>query len=365
MPTPDPTSPRPAPPGPATAPCLPARRALLGVIGGLGGLGVLGTAGGLAALPAGARAQAAAFPQRPLTLLVPFAPGGIADLTARALGQGLAAELGQAVVVDNRPGAGSIHASQAVAQAAPDGHTLLLMSNGHAVAPALFRQLPYDAQRDFAPVCLLARFDLALFVPAASPLRSLADLLARARAAPGRLTLGTVAAGSTQHLAAHWLLQRAGVDALVVPYKATPALLGALRGGEVDAAIEILGPWLGQLAPAGEGGAGLRALAVAAAQRHPYLPAVPTVAEAGGAALAGYDVSSWNALAAPARTPAAVLARLNQAANAALARPAVQRQLRTLGVRLAGGSAEDLRRHLAAETARWAAVARAAKIEAG
>lgn len=369
MPATDPTSRRLARPGPAAAPRLPARRAVLGAIGAIGGLGLLGTAGGLAALPTGARAQAAAFPQRPLTLVVPFAPGGIADLTARAVAQGLAAELGQAVVVDNRPGAGSIHASQAVAQAAPDGHSLLLLSNGHAVAPALFRQLPYDAQRDFAPLCLLARFDLALFVPAASPHRSLGALLDQARRAPGRLTLGTVAAGSTQHLAAHWLLQRAGVDALVVPYKATPALLGALRGGEVDAAVEILGPWLGQLAPAGagDGGAtgGLRALAVAAAQRHPYLPAVPTVAEAGGARLAGYDVSSWNALAAPARTPAAVLARLNQAANAALARPDLQRQLRTLGVRLAGGSAEDLRRHLAAETARWAAVARAAKIEAG
>ena len=313
----------------------------------------------LAGLPGAGRAQPTAFPQRTISWLVPFAPGGIADLTARAVAQGMAPLLGHALVVDNRPGAGSIPASQAVAQAAPDGHTLLLMSNGHAVAPALLRKLPYDAQRDFAPVCLLARFDLALFVPAGSGLRSLADLLAQARARPGRLTLGTVAVGSTQHLAAQWLLQLAGVDVLSVPYKATPALLGALRGGEVDAAVEILGPWLPQLS-----GGMLRALAVTAGQRHPDLPDVPTVAEAGGAALRRYEVSSWNGLAAPARTPPEVLARLNQAANAALAQPTVQRALKALGVRLQGGPPEALRQLLAAETRHWAEVARAAKIEA-
>lgn len=312
----------------------------------------------LAARPATARAQGAAFPLRPLTLVVPFGPGGIADLTARAVAQAMAAPLGQPLVVDNRPSAGSIVASQSVAQATPDGHTLLLMSNGHAVAPSLLRKLPFDAQADFAPICLLARFDLALFVAAGSRFKTLAELLAHARARPGRLTIGTVTVGSTQHLAAMWLLQLAGIDALVVPYKATPALLGALRGGEVDVVVEILGPWLAQLS-AGV----LRALAVTSGQRFADLPAVPTVAEAGGPALQRYAVSSWNALAAPARTPPAVLARLNQAANAALAQPAVQRQLRALGVRPQGGTPEQLRTLLAAETRHWAEVARAAKIE--
>ena len=303
-------------------------------------------------------AQAPAFPQRAITLLVPFGPGGIADLTARAVAQAMAASLGQALVVDNRPSAGSIVASQAVAAATPDGHTLLLMSNGHAVSASLFRKLPFDAQQDFAPVGLLARFDLALFVPAGSRFMSLAQLLDFARAQPGKLTLGTVAAGSTQHLAAEWLKQLAGIDALVVPYKGTPAVLGALRGGEIDAGFEILGPWLPQVS-AGV----LRALAVSGAQRFADLPDVPTVAEAGGTALQRYDVSSWNALAAPARTPPEVLARLNRAVNEALGQPAVQRQLRALGVRPQPGTPEQLRQWLASETRHWAEVVRAATIE--
>ena len=306
-----------------------------------------------AALPA----KAQAFPQRPITLLVPFGPGGIADLTARAVAQAMALILGQAVVVDNPPSAGSIVASQAVANAAPDGHTLLLMSNGHAIAASLFRKLAFDAQRDFAPVCLLARFDLALFVPAGSRWKTLGQLLDHARSQPGKLTLGSVAVGSTQHLASEWFKQLAGIDALVVPYKGTPALLGALRGGEIDAAFEILGPWLPQL------GAGvLRALAVSSAQRFVDLPELPTMIEAGGPALQRFELSSWNALAAPARTPPEVLARLNAVANQALAQVALRQQFQALGVRAQGGSAEHLRQTLAAETLHWAEVIRAAKI---
>ena len=309
-----------------------------------------------------AQAQPAAFPGRPISLLVPFGPGGIADLTARAVAQGMAGTLGQPLVVDNRPGAGSFVASQAVAHATADGHTLLLMSNGHAVGASLFRSLPFDAQRDFAPICLLAKFDLALFVAAGSRFKTLAQLLDQARSQPGKLTLGSVSVGSTQHLASEWLKQLAGVDALVVPYKGTPAVLGALRGGEIDAAFEIIGPWLPQVS-AGV----LKVLAVTGAQRFADLPEVPTVAEAAGAAgmaaLRRFEVSSWNALAAPAHTPPEVIARLNLAANAALGLPAVQRQLRALGVRPQGGTPEQLRQWLEAETRHWAEVLRSAKIE--
>ncbi len=311
-----------------------------------------------------ASAQTSTFPRRAITLLVPFGPGGIADLTARAVAQAMAPLLGQPMVVDNRPSAGSITASQAVASAAPDGHTLLLMSNGHAVAPSLFRKLPFDAQKDFAPVCLLARFDLALFVAAGSRFKTPAQLLDFARAQPGKLTLGSVAVGSTQHLAAEWFKQLAGLDALVVPYKGTPAVLGALRGGEIDAAFEILGPWLPQLGSADSGLGVLRALAVSSAQRFVDLPEVPTLIEAGGPALQRFELSSWNALAAPAHTPPEVLARLNAAANQALAQPALQRQLRALGVRPQGGTPDQLRQWLAAETRHWADVVRAARIEA-
>ena len=318
-----------------------------------------------------ALAQAPVFPTHAISLLLPFGPGGIADLTARTVAQVMSASLGQALVVDNRPSAGSIVASQVVANAAPDGHTLLLLSNGHAVGVSLFRKLPFDVQKDFAPVCLLASFDLALFVTAGSRFKTLAQLLDEARARPGKLTLGSVAVGSTQHLAAEWMKQLAGIDALVVPYKGTPAVLGALRGGEIDAAFEIIGPWLPQV-----GGGVLRALAVSSAQRFADLPQVPTMAELGQATSGGdgggavsyaglqhFKLSSWNALAAPARTPPEVILRLNQAANDALAQPAVRRQLRTLGVRPQGGTPDQLRQWLAAEIRQGAELVRGARIE--
>lgn len=295
------------------------------------------------------------FPSRPITLVVPFAPGGIADLSARTVAEAMARSLGQAIVVDNRPSAGSIVAGSAVAQAAPDGYTLLLMSNSNALSVSLFRKLPFDVRRDFAPIGLLGSFDLALVVGARSRFRDLREWLAEARAKPGRLTLGTIAVGSTQHLAAELLKASAGIDVLTVPYKGTPAVLGALRSGEIDAALEILGPVLGQV----QGGA-LRALATTGEARSAVLPAVPTVQEAGGSR---YAVVSWNALAAPTGTPPAALARLNRALQDALAEPAVAAKLVALGVRTQAGPPEALRSLLDAEIRRWAAVIRAAKIE--
>lgn len=309
-----------------------------------------------AAGAAGSRAQPARFPERPLTLVVPFAPGGIADITARAVGEGLARQLGQPVVVDNQPGAGAVVASQRVALAAPDGHTLLLLSNANAVAPALLKQPGPDPQKAFAPISTLGAFDLGLFTAAGGRFATLAAALAWARAHPGRLNIGSIAVGSTQHLAAKLFEARAGIDALVVPYKGSPAVLGALRAGEVDIAVEILGPMLPQVR-AGT----VRALAVASAQRHPLLPEVPTAAQAG---VAGLEVASWNALAAPAGTPPAVLAQLHRAVHAALADAALQQRLAPLGLRLAAGTPAELQALLAAETQRWAALVRSARIEA-
>lgn len=303
------------------------------------------------------------FPQRPVTLIVPFAPGGIADLSARAVGEALAARLGQPVVIDNRPGAGAIVAAQAVRQAAPDGHTLLLLSNANAVSVGLMRRLPYDPERDFTPVGTIGFFDLGLFGATGGRHATLREALAAARAQPGRVSIGTIAIGSTQHLAARLFEARAGVDLLVVPYKGTPALMTALRAGEVDLAMEIVGPMLSQLGPAPAGApAGLRALAVAADHRLPPLPTVPTVAEAG---VGDFSVASWNGLAAPAGTPPAVIELLNRALREALADPAVSRRLAPLGVRLAADpSAAALRALLHGEIARWGAVIKAAKIEA-
>lgn len=286
---------------------------------------------------------------------MPFAPGGIADLSARVVAEVMAHSLGQAIVVENKPSAGSIVASSAVAQAVPDGHTLLLMSNSNALSATLFRKLPFDVQRDFAPIGTLGFFDLAVVVDARSRFRSLRELLVAAKAQPGRLTIGTIAVGSTQHLAGELLKSTAGVEVLAVPYKGTPALLGALHSGEVDAALEILGPVLGQV----HGGA-LRVLATTGEVRSTTLPATPTVQEATGMR---YAVSSWNGLAAPAGTPPAAVERLNRALQEALAQPAVATKLAALGVRAQGGPPEALRTLLAGEIRRWAAVIRAAKIE--
>ena len=295
-----------------------------------------------------------AWPSRPLTLIVPFAPGGVADLTARAVATAMSESLGQPIVVDNRPSAGGIAATGAAVRAAPDGHTLLLLSNANAISASLFRKLPYDVSRDLAPVGTLGFFDLALCVSAGSRFRTLGELVADARVRPGELTVGTIAIGSTQHLAAELFLQRAGIEAVVVPYKATPAVLTALRAGEIDLAFEILAPLLPQL----EAGT-LRALAVGAARRNPALPAVLTALEAG---IPDYEVASWNALAAPAGTPAPVIARLEAATRHALADPAVRQRLQGLGVRPQAGGPAELAALLEREIRRWGEVIRGSGI---
>jgi tripartite-type tricarboxylate transporter receptor subunit TctC len=299
------------------------------------------------------------FPNRPITLLVPFGPGGIADLTARAVAKPMSDALGQPVIVENRPSAGGIVASQAVASANPDGHTLLLMSNANALSVSLFRKLPYDTLRDFTPVSTLGFFDLGVFANAtpggAARFASLHEALAYAKANPAKLTIGSIAVGSTQHLAAELFKSMTGIDALVVPYKSSPAVLTALRSGEIDLAFEILGPMLGQVS------AGVvRALAVASEARNPVLPEVATVQQATGLR---YAVASWNGLAAPAGTAAEVVATLNRALRDALAAPATSQELAKLGVRLQLSTPGELAALLAREIERWGGVIRAAKIE--
>ena len=295
------------------------------------------------------------YPSKPVTLIVPFAPGGIADITARTIAQAMAPELGQPIVVDNRPGAGTVVATSIVARAAPDGYTLLLMSNASAVSTGLFRKLPFDVVKAFAPITTLGFFDLGVFVANASRFRSLRDVVAYASANPGRLTIASISVGSTQLLAAELFKTKAGIDALIVPYKGTPEVQTAVRNGEVDVAFEILGPMLPQLS-----GKAIQLLAVTSDKRYAALPQVPTVMEAG---VPDYAVASWNALAAPAGTPPAVIARLNRVAAGAVAQPAVQKRLQELGVRTQSGSPQQLASLLASEIERWGRVIRAAKIE--
>ena len=320
------------------------RRTLLGLCASVLGIG-----------SASAQAQAA-FPSRPLRIVVPNAAGGAADITARSVAQQMAGPLGQSVVIDNRPSAGGVVAGDLVARAEPDGHTMLLVSSGTAVSAALFNKLPFDTLKDLAPVSLLATFDLAVVVREGGRFKTLAELLAFARAHPGQLNIGTPQIGTTQHLAAELFKVTAGMDAQVVPFNGTPPVITALRGGEIDVMIDILGGLMPQI-----GAKALRPLAVMGAARAPQLPDVPTLRESAGS-WAGFNVTSWNGLAVPARTPPAVVERLSREVQAALAQPEVKKRLLELNLHAQGSTPEQLRERLAADVSRWGDVIVRAKI---
>jgi tripartite-type tricarboxylate transporter receptor subunit TctC len=299
-------------------------------------------------------AAAQTFPSKAIKIVVPFGAGGVADLTARTVAQKLSESLGQAVVIENKPGAGGVVAGDAVAKAEPDGHTLLLMSNGTAVSAGLFKSLPFDTVRDFAPVSTLGFFDIAIVTSSDSKFKSLAELLAFAKANPGKLNLGSINIGSTQNLAAELFKTSAGVDMQIVPFNGTPAVITALRGGQVDAAVEILGPVLPQVKANT-----LRVLAVTSDKRAAVLPEVPTAKESG---LPTFVASSWNALAAPAKTPKDVIARLNKEISAAVNSADVKKKLADLNVEARSSSPEQAAALLASETKRWGDVIVRAKI---
>lgn len=308
----------------------------------------------LGAMPSGALAQGK-FPSKPLRIVVPNAPGGGADLTARAVGQRMGELLGQPIVVDNKPGAGGIVAGETVAHAAPDGLNLLLISSGTAVSAALFKTLPYDTMRDFVPVASLARFDLVIVGAGNGRFTTLAELVAWARAHPGQLNIGTPNIGTTQHLAAELFKAVAGLDVQIVPFNGTPAVINALRGGQIDAGLDILSPLLAQI----RSGA-LRALAITGDRRSRVLPEVPTVRESG---VSGYSAASWNGLAVPAGTPGDIVLQLNRAVNAALGDAAVRRKLEDLTLDPLPGTPEQAVTLLHKDIERWGDVIRRAHIE--
>lgn len=307
---------------------------------------LLAAAAALPLLPQAARAQA--WPSRPIRVIVPFGAGGVADLTMRTVAQHLPARLGQPVVIENRPGAGGIAAAQAFLQQPADGHTLLMATNGTAVSRALFRELPFEPVRDFAPVGLLGAFAIGVLVSPTGPAQDIAAVIARMRANPGRVNIGTITAGSTQNLSAELFKIRAGVQAEIIAYPQTPQLITALLRGDVEVAFEITGPIWGQI----ESGA-VKPVAVTSAQRAANLPNVPTLTEAG---VPDYDVTSWNAVVARTSTPAEIVTRLNAEINAVLAMAEVQQALTRVGVEPRSSTPEALAQLLAADIARWTEV---------
>jgi tripartite-type tricarboxylate transporter receptor subunit TctC len=308
----------------------------------------------LAAATVWPAAQAQTFPTKNVRIVVPFGAGGVADLTARTVAGRLAEQLGQSVVIENKPGAGGIGAADTVLKSEPDGHTLLLMSNGTAVSAGLFKSLPFDTLKDFAPISTLGTFDIAIMVPADSRFKSLAELLAFARANPGKLNVGSINIGSTQNLAAELFKSNAAVDMQIVPFNGTPAVVTALRGGQIDAAVEILGPVMSQV-----NAKALRVLAVTGEKRSAALPEVPTARESG---LPNFVAASWNGLAAPARTPKPVIERLNREVAAALNHPDVRRRLAELNVDAQASTPDQASALLASEVKRWGEVIVRARI---
>ena len=300
-------------------------------------------------------ASAQSFPSKPLRIVVPFGAGGVADLTARTVAQKMSESLGQSVVIDNRPGAGGIVAAEMVAKAEPDGYTLLLMSNANAVSAGLFKTLPFDPVKDFTPVSLMGTFDLAIVTSTESRFQTLSELLTWAKANPGKLNIGSINIGSTQHLTAELFKSVAGLDAQVVPFNGTPAVMTALRGGQIDVAVEVLSPVLPQI----KGGA-LRALAVTGTKRNMALPQVPTAKESGVPNLVS---TSWNGLGVPAKTPSAVVDRLNKEVNAALNTPVVRQKLLDLNVEPHPSTVVQAHDWLQTEIKRWGDVIQRAGIQ--
>jgi len=298
--------------------------------------------------------NAQSYPTKPVRVVLPFGPGGIADITTRTIAPKMADGLGQQVVVENMPGAGGIRAAAEVAKAEPDGHTLLLLTNGNAVSQALFKSLPYDPVNDFSMISTVGFFSMVIVTRPESQAKTLQEAIAMAKANPGKMNIGTITPGGTQHLAGELFRSTAGIDALVVPHKTTGEVIIATRNGNVDLAVDFIAPLISQI----KSGA-LRPLAVTAAKRFPGLPDVPTAIEAG---VAGYDVASWNALAAPAKTPRAVIERVNQELRKAIASPEVQKRFAELGVDGRTSTPEELRTFFVSESQRWTKVVEAAKI---
>lgn len=301
-----------------------------------------------------AHAQGPLYPDRPITILQGFAAGGNADTIARTVGNEIAKALGQPIVVEAKAGAGGTIAAGTVARARPDGHTLLLATGGHTAAGALYKTLPYKTVDDFAMVSTITFFPFLLVTLADAKPATLTELLARAKAEPGRVAYGTAGIGSTHHLAVELLSSMSRAQLLHVPYRGDSASLSALLSGDIPF---IIAPPTAVMSNIKAGK--LRAIATTGAQRWPGLPSVPTVAEQG---VAGYDVSSWAGLMAPAGTPRPIIDRLNAEVQKALQLPAVRSRLEEMGGEARGSTPEEMRAMVATQTQKWTQVVAEAKI---
>jgi tripartite-type tricarboxylate transporter receptor subunit TctC len=302
-----------------------------------------------------AHAQAPRYPSKLIRIIVPFAPAGGTDILARALGARLSESLGQSVIVENRPGANSIIGTDAVAKSPPDGHTLLFTTQALTINPSLHASMPYNAERDFAPVTIAASAPNLLAVHPSIPVGNVKELIALARSKPGVVTIAAAGAGTPSHLAAELFRQMARVDLLVVQYKGGGNSLADVAGGQVATTFGTLP----SLTPLVEGGK-LRALAVSGSRRSRVLPNVPTIAES----LPGFQSETWYAVLVPAKTPADVVTRLHAEIVKALAHPDLRKNLAAQGFEAGGMPPAEMARVIRSETQRWAKVIRDGHIRA-
>lgn len=294
------------------------------------------------------------YPHKPIRIIVPFPPGGPSDMQARLVGAKLTEAWGQATVIDNRGGANGIIGIELAAKADPDGHTLILVSAGIAVQPSLYPQLPYDPVRDFAPIARITSGPGIMVVNPSLPVRSVPELIAYARARPGKVFYGSAGNGAPSHLAVELLKVMTQVDIVHVPYKGMAPAITDVIAGQLQLSIPTMPAGL-PLARAGK----LRALAVTGAQRSPAAPELPTVAEAG---VPGYQASNWYGIAAPAKTPRAIIARLNQEFHSIMVAPDVREKLLGVGMEPATSTPEQFADFMKSEIGKWARVVKIAGI---
>lgn len=307
-------------------------------------------AAGFSALPA----AASTWPSKPITLVVPYAPGGTADALARVLAQHLGTKLKASVVVLNKAGASGVIGAASVAQAQPDGYTVLYDATPLSINPHL-QKLPFDAEKDLQPVALVGVTPMLVVVPKNSPYNTLQELIAAASKAPGKLTFASGGQGTVQYMGAELFNQGVGIKLLHVPYRAGGLALQAILAGEVDMGFFNLPALSSHI----KGGA-LKPLAITSAKRNPLFPNVPTIGEAG---VKGYEVYEWNGMFVPNGTPAEIVARLNSAVREVLAMPEVKARFDALGSEIVGSQPDEFRKRLAAESARWAETIKAAGIK--
>ena len=310
-----------------------------------------------AALLCAVPAHAQTFPERPLRMIVPFAPGGIADIVARVVGQKMGEILGQTVVIDNRSGAGGAIAGETVAKARPDGYTILLCSSSVAVInPLLAATTPYDPQRDFAPISLVSYAPFVLMVHPSSPLKNVRDLIAAARAKPGAITFGSAGNGSASHLVGEVFKSAAKIELTHVPYKGTAPAANALLAGELNLNFDSITAALPHL-KSGR----LRALGITSRKPSALAPDIPTVSDSG---VPGFEGITWQGMCAPAATPRPVMQVLSKAVIGAVKSPEVTQRFAALAVEPVGNTPEEFGAFIRSEHARWAKAIREAGIKA-